>query len=246
MSGISNIYSFLDSVKRVLGNAVSDPKEFLKSAGANAAANPLTETDAMNFMPGAVGGKILFHGGPQAVTKVNSSLAGNNIEGPGFYLSNLLNVPLNFATRGNKPGVISAFDLPDDLYAKMLKLNDKPTTKYPELDQQIIKLLKDIPELQTKLDTRTAVYGDTALTGNYINQQLAAMFGFDRAAEKLAVAGIPGKTWQYARERPAEMATVVTPNYTELLKPIEQLRVEPGIAGAQAANKAMKAILGIK
>lgn len=237
MSGISNLFSTIDSLKRILGNAVSDPAEFIRNAGANVA--PMTQDDAMAFGPAPVG-KILFHGGQQAVTKINPALATNNIEGPGFYLSNLLNVPLNFATRGQRPGVISVFDLPDSLYAKMLRLNDKPTSDYPELDKQIIKLLKDIPELQDKLDIR-----GTPPTGKWINQQLAAIGGFDAAASKLASAGIPGKTWQYARERPAELASVVTPDYTALLEPIVQLQVESGIAGAQAANKAMKLILGL-
>jgi hypothetical protein len=41
------------------------------------------------------------------------------------------------------------------------------------------------------------------------------------------------------------MASVVFPDYSNLLEPIAQLSVEPGIAGARAANMAMKAILGI-
>ena len=244
MSGIANIFSTIDSIKRVLADYVSSPVESMKRAGASAKESPLTVDQAMNFMPGAIG-KILFHGGPQAVTKINSALAGNNIEGPGFYLSNLLNVPITSATRGQRSGVISAFELPDDLYAKMLRLNDKPTTKYPELDPQIVRLLKDIPELQDKFNIRTAAYGDVAPTGNWVNSQLANLFGFDKAAERLAAAGIPGKTWQYARERPAEMASVVFPDYSNLLEPIAQLSVEPGLAGAKAANMAMKAILGI-
>lgn len=254
MSGLAKVFSTIDSIKRVLGGYADSPLEAMARAGAanreqgvdkplktDAQMQAELENVAMNFMPGAIG-KILFHGGPQAVTKVNNAFTGNNIEGPGFYLSNILNTPLNFATKGGKQsGVISAFDFPDELYAKLLRLNDKPTTAYPDLDKQLLQLLNDTPELQARLSTR-----GTPPTGNWINQQLAAIGGFDAAAETLGKAGIPGKTWQYAKDRPAEMASVVTPNYTGLLEPIAQLSVEPGIAGARAANIAMKAILGIK
>jgi hypothetical protein len=253
MSGLANIFSTIDSIKRVLGSAAADPLEFLKSAGASAQASPLTVDQAAAFGPGAIG-KILFHGGPQAVTRINPELGQNLSKGPGFYLSNILNTPLNFATNsGKRSGVISAFDLPDADYARMLRLNDKPLTKYPELDPQITKLMQDIPELRAAaIDRIKYIKGaspdtptDSIITGDWLDRTMNKMFGLKGAPVELGAAGIPGKTWQYSAERPAEMASVVFPGYSDLLTPVAQLSVEPGIAGARAANMAMRALLGI-
>ena len=254
MAGLSSIYSTIDSIKRVLGDALSNPRQFIQSAGASAQAAPLTTEDAMAFGPGAIG-KILFHGGPQAVTRINPELGQNLAKGPGFYLSNILNTPLNFATKGNKQtGVVSAFDMPDAEYAKLLRLNDKPLTKYPEIDSQIKKLMQDIPALRAaaidKIKFVKDKYPDTPteniITGDWLDRTMNQMFGLRGAPTELGAAGIPGKTWQYSHDRPGEMASVVFPDYSKLLEPVAQLQVGPGIEGARAANTAMKAILGIK
>jgi len=266
MSGISKVFSTIDSLKRVLSDYVSSPLEFIKRAGAGAREQGvdkprLSDAEmqekikdvAMDFMPGAIG-KILFHGGQQAITKVNPELAQNIVKGPGFYLSNILNTPLNFATSGGKrSGVISAFDLPDSAYAKMLRLNDKSISKYPDLEPQIAKLMKDIPALRTAAidhikfmrEADPTLSPDKIITGEWIDDKLTRMFSRTGVPVVLGNAGIPGKTWQYSHERPADLASVVFPDYSKLLEPIAQLRVEPGIAGAMAANKAMKSILGI-
>lgn len=245
MAGLSSIYSTIDSIKRVLGDALSNPRQFIQSAGASAQAAPLTAEDAMTFGPGAIG-KILFHGGPQAVTRINPELGQNLAKGPGFYLSNILNTPLNFATNGGKrSGVISAFDIPDADYARMLRLTERPFSKQPELEPSILKLLKDIPELRERALKKES-YTGTPIHGDWVNQQLEAMFGVSGTPAQLGKVDIPGKIWQYAHDRPAEMASVVFPDYSNLLEPVAQLSVEPGIAGARAANIAMKAILGIK
>jgi hypothetical protein len=244
MSGIANIFSTIDSIKRVLADYVSSPVESMKRAGASAKESPLTVDQAMNFMPGAIG-KILFHGGPQAVTKINPDLGQNLAKGPGFYLSNILNTPLNFATKGGKQaGVISAFDIPDADYAKMLRINEKPLSTQTVIEDLIKQLFKDVPELQRRADVNVK-YNGRPVHGDWLNQQMEALYGVRGAAEELTKLGIPGKTWQYSHDRPAEMASVVFPDYSNLLEPIAQLSVEPGIAGARAANMAMKAILGI-
>ena len=248
MAGLSSIYSTIDSIKRVLGDALSNPQQFIKSAGASAQAAPLTTEDAMAFGPGAIG-KILFHGGPQAVTRINPELGQNLAKGPGFYLSNILNTPLNFATNGGKrSGVVSAFDIPDADYARMLRLNTKPLTdNYPELADRVAMLLRGNPKLRevTKQSLRENGSG-SRLHGEWLNQIMETMYGVRNTPAELGKVGITGKTWQYSAERPAEMASVVFPDYSNLLEPIAQLSVEPGIAGARAANIAMKALLGIK
>ena len=244
MSGLANIFSTIDSIKRVLGSAAADPLEFLKSAGASAQAAPLTVDQAAAFGPGAIG-KILFHGGPQAVTRINPELGQNLAKGPGFYLSNILNTPLNFATKGGKQaGVISAFDIPDAAYARMLRINEKPLSTQTAIEDLIKKLFKDTPELQRRADVNVKHNG-RPVHGDWLNQQMEALYGVRGATEELTKLGIPGKTWQYSHDRPAELASVIFPDYSNLLEPIAQLSVEPGIAGARAANMAMKALLGI-
>ena len=270
MSGIANIFSTIDSAKRVLGDRLSggivaDVQKTLGRAKEDAqqfrdtqrAGGPAAEAAmlsmAMNVMPG-LAGKILFHGGPQAVTKVNPELGQNLAKGPGFYLSNILNTPLNFATKsGKQSGVISAFDLPDADYAKLLRINDNPISKYPELEPQIAKLMQDVPALRTAAinqikfmrEAYPAMPTDKIITGEWIDDKLTRMFSHTGTPVKLGEAGIPGKTWQYSHDRPAELASVIFPQYSNLLTPVAQLPVEPGIAGARAANIAMKAILGI-
>ena len=248
MAGLSSIYSTIDSIKRVLGDALSNPRQFIQSAGASAQASPLTVDQAAAFGPGATG-KILFHGGPQAITKINTELGQSLAKGPGFYLSNILNTPLNFATNGGKrSGVISAFDIPDADYARMLRLNTKPLTdNYPELSERVAMLLRDNPQLRsvTKESLRENGSG-SRLHGEWLNQIMETLYGVSKTPAELGKVGIPGKIWQYSAERPAEMASVVFPDYSNLLEPVAQLSVEPGIAGARAANIAMKAILGIK
>lgn len=245
MSGIAKVFSTIDSIKRVLGDALTSPMDFLKSAGASAKESPLTTEDAMVFGPSTIG-KILFHGGPQAVTKINPELGQTRAKGPGFYLSNLLNVPHKFATNVNTGGggFISAFEMPDAAYAKMLKLNERPFNKQPELDPKIQQLLKDIPELQTRALEKES-YTGTPIHGDWLDQQLNAIFGSYNTPIQLGKVGIPGKTWQYSHDRPAELASVIFPEYVDLLTPIAQLHAQPGIEGARAANIAMKAILGI-
>lgn len=62
MNPLAKLYSTIDSIKRVLGDALSDPKELLQRAGANAKEKPLTVDDAMAFGPSNLGAGIIVPG----------------------------------------------------------------------------------------------------------------------------------------------------------------------------------------
>jgi hypothetical protein len=52
---LASLFSTIDSVKRILGDAISDPAQFAHSAGQNVDVSPEAATEvAMNFMPGGM------------------------------------------------------------------------------------------------------------------------------------------------------------------------------------------------
>lgn len=184
---------------------------------------------------------VLLHGGPGPVTKVDPNRLMQSVHSTGFHTTNKIPTPYTFATRGGREGVISAFEFPKPLYEKMLRLNDKPITQYPGVEQSVASMMQQDPALREDFLARLkSLYraeaaagsgvkpGDLA-TGERVNSWMRKFYGgMDETDPRLAAAGIPGRTWQYSAERPAELATAVFPEFFSELRPIGQLPVAPG------------------
>ena len=186
-------------------------------------------------------GKILIHGGPAEVKRVDPSRFTQQVHGPGFYLSDKTFTPQTFATAGGKrPGVLSVYDFPDELYARMLNVNTRPVSAQPQPTEALRNLLSNYPELYDKLRgdlklwtlgdrvDNPAVTAESALTGERVEQLLRSYFGNDDVASVLSKEGVPGKTWVYSAERPAEKASVVYPDYVNDLQFLGGFETSPG------------------
>lgn len=203
---------------------------------------------ALKVSKGALGGaladqagKILIHGGPAEVRRVDPSRFTQQVHGPGFYLSDKTFTPQTFATSGGKrSGVLSVYDFPDELYASMLNASSKPLNPQSKPAEALGNLLQKYPDLYDKLrgDLKLWVKGDrtlnpaataeSSLTGERVEQLLRSYFGNDDLAHVLGEEGVPGKTWVYSAERPAEKASVVYPSYVGDLKFLDSFETSPG------------------
>ena len=255
-SPLASIFSMLDSLKRnltsrgIAGTAertVQDLQSFGKLqekavAGDSAAQKAVTDKwieQVLNFNPVGI---TLYHGGPQAISKVLPEKLGatGQVKGPGFYAADLLNVPKTFATRAStpqSPGVISAFDFPDELYAKMLQISDAPISesglgKSSQLLELLTKNTESAPLIrkaikETLSDDRAAggvKSANDVLTGELINWVLDGAYGKNAAAAILENTGIPGKVWQYSHRTP-DTAAVIFRKYLDELKPVGNVQV---------------------
>lgn len=212
----------------------------------------------LNFAPGAMAGKILLHGGASPIIRPNSNLIPavdyTAAFGPGFYTSNLLGTPQKFATRAalrSGQGVISVFDMLDSLYAKTLKISDKPISKQPEVADAISKLV-NIDEGARRAIIDTAKFmrqgsgksADEILTGELVDKALRKYYGgMAPSYEMLASVGIPGRTWQYSAEKPAELATLVFPQYYNSLESLGSFPIGPGMQDLRTGREQLNAII---
>lgn len=220
--------------------------EVSQGKGPEAAAAQKSVTEKMlnavlNFAPGVIGAQILLHGGPSAVKAVDPTRLVQAVHGPGFYTTNKVFTPQTFATKGGKTsGEISVYNFPDELYANTLRVNSKPVAKQPALQEATSTLIDRYPDLRTtiidnlrgwykadKLDNPTAS-PDSALTAERLYGTINKYFGTDATVEQLQKLGIPGKTWQYSAERPAELATAVYPDYYSQLEFLGSVPTAPG------------------
>lgn len=184
---------------------------------------------------------VLLHGGKEPVTKIDPNRLMQSVHSTGFHTTNKIPTPYTFATRGGREGVISAFEFPRPLYEKMLRLNDKPITNYPGVEESVSAMMQQDPALredflqrlksmfQNERQAGNAVTPGDLATGERVNSWMRKFYGgMDETDPRLAAAGIPGRTWQYSAERPSEMATAVFPEFFGELRPIGQLPVAPG------------------
>lgn len=227
--------------------------ETAQGSGAEAAAAQSAVTEKMlnavlNFAPGGIGAQILLHGGPAAVKAVDPTRLVQAVHGPGFYTTNKVFTPQTFATKGGKTaGEISVYDFPDELYTKTFKVNNQPVSSQSALADVTAELLHKYPDLRSqlmanlrawykgdKLDNAAATT-DSALTAERLHGMLNRYFGTDDAAAQLQGHGIPGKTWQYSAERPAELATAVYPDFYSQLEFLGSVPTAPGQLEATTA-----------
>lgn len=265
MKPLAALYSTIDSAKRVLADRLANPVEDLKRtfgrakedtakfretqrAGGDKAMEAILEL-VLNGMPAAAAGKILFHGGPAAVKSVDPNLLRNGVQGTGFYTSNKLYTPHTFAVGASEyapkgVGTISVYDLPDELYDRTLRVNDKPITKYTDVVDRLVQLFrKDDAVRQAVVDAAKLKSQSTGksieemTTGKLIDSVLRKHYGgFDAASSKLSDVGIPGRTWQYSPDRPAELATLIYPGNYDKLEFIGATKAPGGIAGFKSAK----------
>lgn len=255
--GMAALRSFLGEAPDELGVSVLHPRrtEVMRVAEPAFAAGTALQVapvmgglEALRSSKGALGstladqaGKILIHGGPAEVRRVDPSRFTQQVHGPGFYLSDKTFTPQTFATAGGKrPGVLSVYDFPDELYARMLNVNTRPVSAQPQPTEALRNLLSNHPELRDKLrgDLKLWTLGDrvdnpattaeSALTGERVEQLLRSYFGNDDVASVLSKEGVPGKTWVYSAERPAEKASVVYPDYVNDLQFLGGFETSPG------------------
>ena len=262
MSGLlSDIYSAGDRLKRRLRGFLDDPvgtvqqqvghvndrARAFNELTAQAAQEPgisgpasiqLGQTLADAYNPAGI---VLLHGGPGAVLKVDPNRLVQSVHSTGFHTTNKVATPYTFATRGGREGVISAFEFPDELYAKTLRLNSKPLDAYPEAEAGISKIVSQDQALReymkgrlrslyrAEVDSGSGLKPADLATGERVNSWLRKHYGgLLEADPRMAAAGIPGRTWQYSAERPSEMATAVFPEFFSELRPIGQVPVAPG------------------
>ncbi len=265
---LAKIFSAIDSVKRVLADRMSPAglANTLEQTGANrAAVNALAEQAANKKLPASEraaaaekvqqhyediamsfnpAGMVLYHGGPQAIQKVLAEKLGatGQMQGPGFYASDLLNIPELFAIRASKPsspGVISAFDFPDELAKTLLPLTDEALSQSaPAVRSKILSIMATNPLAHNKIknalrfgykeakETNPAVKIDELFTGDLVDWTLNSAIGKSAAARMLADSGVTGKSWQYSKTAP-DTATVVFPKYIDELRPIGNVTVDP-------------------
>jgi hypothetical protein len=183
---------------------------------------------------------MLMHGGPTGVVNVDPTKLSQSVQSSGFHMTNKAQTPFSFATKQNKTsGVVSAFDFPDELYAKTLNY-DKPISQSQDVMQAIQSLAQNDEQLRQKLvdEMRTLyksakmsgqdVKSEDVMTGKQLHSLLRRHYGgLQQADEALQNAGITGSSWQYSAERPNEIATAVFPKYAEQLKPLGQYDATP-------------------
>lgn len=261
-SPLATVYSLIDQVKRNLSprgmkstvdqtafdlQQLQKKMETAQSGGPEAAAAQSAVTEKMlnavlNFAPGGIGAQILLHGGPSAIAKVNPERLGavGTVYGPGFYTSNKTATPLTYARNardvGAGPGVISAFDLPDELYAKTLQLTDKPLAKQPNVvteissalnsDKQLFDMVMSKLQEEVKFGRSQGLNTDATktLTGEWLDSILNTELGKSQASALLAKHGIPGKTWSAAEK---EAHTVIYPEYLNQLESVGSVPLMP-------------------
>lgn len=256
MTPLASVFSMLDTLKRNLSlrgmegtieRTGQNLEQFGKlqeaaMSGDKAAGQAVTDKmleQVLNFSPLGI---TLYHGGPQAIQKVMPELLGKTgqMQGPGFYMSDRLNVPKMFATRMSskgEPGVISAFDFPDELYNRVLPLTEMPLTTTPLAGTKALRHL-----LTENLDTASPIKkslvaglkdarsmgsletADDLLTGELVNWSLNNALGKTRAAASMAGSGITGKSWDYTAEHP-DIASVIFQRYLDELRPVGNVQV---------------------
>ena len=199
-------------------------------------------------------GAILLHGGAKPISVPDPNLIPNvdyqAVFGPGFYTTNELLTPFKSAVRGNKPGgIISVFNLPDPKYAATLKMSMEPVSAQPEVAaavQNLItkddKLRQEIINLAQFRRQGTGQSLDKTITGELVEDALRQLYGRTTAYSKLAEAGIPGRTWQYAAGKPENATLIFTEAYPEL-KSLGQFTVSPGSEGYKIAEQQLKSLL---
>ena len=214
------------SAGRLAGEAVNDAMVYGRGPLASITPQP------MNIM--------LMHGGPTGVVNVDPTKLSQSVQSSGFHMTNKAQTPFSFATKQNKTsGVVSAFDFPDELYAKTLNY-DKPISQSQDVMQAIQSLAQNDEQLRQKLvdEMRTLyksakmsgqdVKSEDVMTGKQLHSLLRRHYGgLQQADDALQNAGITGSSWQYSAERPNEIATAVFPKYAEQLKPLGQYDATP-------------------
>jgi len=265
-SPLATVFSTIDSAKRILadrlgnpivdlqrtlGRAAEDSSKFREDmAAGGTSAQDAAERLACAFMPVCM---FLLHGVQDAITRVLTHLGRNQAKGKGFYTSDGIALPVQFATNGNKrSGIVSVFDFPDPEYAKLLRLNDKPLDPASPVYESVYSLLKDIPQfrraakdqLEFVKEAEPLATANQVITGAWVDQQLSKLLGVDEGANRMAISGLTGKQWQYSADRPGMKAQVIFNDYVDLLEPVAQVKVDPGYPGFKAAAAALKSIMG--
>jgi hypothetical protein len=211
---------------RLAGNAINEAIVYDRGLLAGITPQP------MNIM--------LLHGGPEGVVRVDPSRLTQSVQSSGFHTTNKAQTPFGFATKQNKTtGVVSAFDFPDELYAKTLNY-DKPISQSPEVMQAIGSLAQqDEPFRQKLIDEMKTLYkaakqegqdtkAEDVMTGKQLHSLMRRHYGgLQQADDALQNAGITGASWQYSAERPNELATAIFPKYAEQLSPLGQYEAAP-------------------
>ena len=261
-SPLATVFSLIDQMKRNLSprgmkstidqtvfdlGQLQKQMETAQGNGPDAAAAQRAVTEKMlnavlNFAPGGIGAQILLHGGPKSISTIDPQQLGKvgQIFGPGFYLSDKSITPITYARNardvGEGKGVVSVFNLPDELYARTLQLSDKPIAQQPELAAHVSTALNSNKQLfdrimaqlqgEVKYQQRKnpAATPTSTLTGEWLDSVLNDELGRAQAAQLLAKSGIPGKTWDAGK---GEMHTVVFPEYLNQLEAVGSAQLMP-------------------
>jgi hypothetical protein len=251
-STIQRTAGSLEDFGRLQARAAAGDKE------AEAQATEIVTNQLLNFISPGI---TLFHGGPQAIAKVAPDLLGRvgTVQGKGFYTSNKLGVPYEFAKNARESlpvwatSKISAYEFPDDLYARTLQVNAKPLSKYPDAAERLMELVgkeeglkKELAEQVKFMRQGSKATADATLTGELVDSVLRRYYGgYDAANAALNSVGLTGRTWQYSAKDPRELATLIYPNSYDSLEFLGAVPVR-STAGPQnfkATQSAMKNLL---
>ena len=183
---------------------------------------------------------VLMHGGKTPVTTVDPEKLIQSVQSSGFHTTNKAYTPFSFATGQNKSeGIVSAFDFPDELYARTLNY-DKPISQSQYVMDAVSDLVKNDESLRQKMisevknsykaakESGLDVNAEDVMTGKQFHSLLRRHYGGLKEADTaLENAGITGASWQYSAKRPDEIATAIYPKYAEQLKAIGQYQASP-------------------